>query len=774
MAVPIRYKILTLTLSILGLTAWPLVPSAAGQNNKDDKSSTSDGGSIPPFAPNTNLTFSIPKILRTVKIDGKLDEPIWKRAARLDNFVEISPGDNERPKVKTEAFFAYDTENFYLGFICYDHDTNQIRASICDRDEIFDDDFVGIILDTFNDQQNGYEFFVNPHGIQGDLSRTPSVEDESFDTIWEAAGEINSVGWTAEMAIPFRSLRFPDAEEQEWRIHVLRIRPRDSREQISWAPISRDDNCLFCQAGTMKGIVGVNKGRNLEFLPYAIGTQASSLEDARDPDSRFVDGKVKGDWGLGVKYGITSNLTADLTYNPDFSQVESDAAQIDVNTTFALFFPEKRPFFLEGYDIFRTHYNVVYTRTINDPTVAAKLTGKMGKYTIGYVLARDEISPFIVPFDDWTELAAGGKSISNILRIKRDILSDSYIGILFTDRHHTNGSSASNTTFGVDWTIRFKENYYIDTQIGGSYTREPDDLDLSSSFTDTTFSDGKYTSIFDGENFTGTSLYAQFRRNARHWNVFLAYQDLSPTLRAENGFVTGNNYRLGTLWNGFLLQPNNKVVDLIEPAFNAGLKYNHEGIYKDSWFRLQNFIRFKKQTSLFLAYLWSAERFRDVLIKGISRLEGEAYTEFSEFLSGGSSWRIGRSVARSETPTVLGRERTISLWTTVKPTSQLRIHINYDYAKMLALHSNTEFYSGFVARSRLTYQFTKRLYLRLITQYNDFAKAFEIDPLLSYKINPFTVFFMGSTHDLSDFGRDVGYRQTDRQFFVKFQYLFRV
>jgi hypothetical protein len=727
--------------------------------------------SEPAFSPNTDLVFSVNKTVNPPQIDGRLDEDLWKRATRVSNFCEITPGDNVRPKVITEALFTYDNDNLYIGFICHESDPDAIRATICDRDHMFSDDFAGIMIDTFKDQQNGYEFFVNPYGIQGDLRRTPNSEDSSFDTVWESAGEINSHGWTAEFAIPFRSIRFPDRYEQQWGIHILRIRPRDSREQISWAPISRDESCLFCQAGTIEGIKGVNRGKNFEFLPYVLASQSGSLKDEENPSLGFHNDNLDADGGFGIKYGITPNLTLDFAYNPDFSQIESDAAQLDVNTTFALSFPEKRPFFLEGSDIFSTTASVVYTRSINDPLAAAKITGKVGKYTVGYIFGWDEASPFVVPFEDWSEAALGGRSVSNVLRLKRDILTDSNVGLIVTDRRLSDGS---NFVFGLDENVRFMENYRMTTQVLYSHTKEPNDPALSSDFTDTTFGGKNYTSTFDGEAFPGYGILTSLRREARHWNFSLNYNDISPTLRAENGFIANNNYRMGTIWTGAYFQPNNSILDAAEPAFNWGRKLNYNGAFKDTWYAPQISIVFKKQTSIWTQYIWSKERFKNVLVKGISRSEGNISTNASEKISGGFYWRVGRSVAREEDPPVLGRERTYEIWGTLKPTPRLMFDADYTFSKMLGPDASSELFRGYITRSRLTYQFTRCLFLRLVTQYNNFNREIEIDPLLSYKINPFTVFFVGSTHRLEDYGSTVNYGQSERQFFIKFQYLFRV
>jgi hypothetical protein len=727
------------------------------------------------YTPNSDLDVVVPRATGRPRIDGILDDPMWAQAVRLGNFCEISPGDNVRPQCETEALFAYDDENFYMGFICHDDSPRKIRASVADRDEMFSDDFAGIILDTFGDKQTSYEFFINPHGVQGDLRRVQNSEDESFDTVWQSGGHINSRGWTGEAAIPFRSLRFPDRYEQEWLVHILRIRPRDSREQDSWAPISRDESCLLCQAARFRGIKGVNRGRNLEFLPYVIASESGALRDGEDPSSGFHNGDPMGEAGFGVKYGVTPNLTLDFTYNPDFSQVESDAAQVDVNTTFALFFPEKRPFFLEGSEIFQTE-NLIYTRSVNDPMLAAKLTGRVGKLTLGYVLARDDASPFVVPFEDNSEIALGGKSVSNVLRLKRDVLSDSYVGLIATDRRLEDGG---NSILVADGDVRFLENYRLSGQLGYSHTREPNDPALSSDFTDTTFAEGKYTSVFDGESFDGQALRLEFDRDARHLGFEMWYNDMSPTFRANNGFITNNNYRSGGLWTGVLFRPTHSVIETVQPQFNYGREYNHEDVFKDTWTEPSIYIRFKKQTGFWAGYIWSKERFKNVLVNGIERFEGNVESDAIEALSGGFYWKLGRSVVRSVDVPYLGHERVLEVWGTVKPSSRLSSTFDFTHARMDSTSGGNNVYNGYIFRNRLAYQFSRRFFMRLVTQYNDFNHRFEVDPLFSYKINPFTVFYIGSTHDFekfkgSDYEGDPGYKQTDRQFFAKIQYLFRI
>ncbi|MFQ5512335.1 MAG: DUF5916 domain-containing protein [Candidatus Krumholzibacteriia bacterium] len=758
-------------------------PALAGDS---DSPPTTD---LPKFVPNSNLDFVVPRTVARPKIDGKLDEAIWQTAAKLTNFAEISPGDNVEPAVQTDVLLAYDDTNIYVAFVCYEDDITGIRATVTDRDNIGQDDFAGIMLDTFHDRQTSYEFFVNPYGIQFDQRRSKGGgEDKSFDTVWESAGEINSVGWTAEMAIPFRSLRFPNVDAQTWGVHALRVRPRTSREQLSWAPLSRDESCLFCQAGEMRGITGVNSGTNIELLPYGISSQVGALQDFGDPASPFRNDTAEFDGGLGVKYGLTPNLTLDGTVNPDFSQVESDEAQISLNTTSAIFLDEKRPFFLEGADVFRSKVRVVHTRTLNDPSAAGKVTGKAGKYTVGYILAQDENTSFPVPFEEGSSLVFPGESVSNILRVKRDILDDSFLGVMLTDRRYTE-AGGSSTNFGLDYDLRFREQYRFSAQVLGTHTREPNDPALSGDFNGEVFGPGadndRYTSDFDGESYFGHAVAANIEREARHWNFDAYYEDSSPTFRADNGFVFTNDFRLGGMWNGITFQPDNRVFDVIEPSFNIGRQYNYDGKFKDEWIEPQLFLSFKKQTRVVVSHLWSREDFQDVYVDGIRRFLLLVGTDFTSSLSAQAWIRQGRSIFRSASPFLAG-STAMRLQAELKPTSQIKLDTIYLIIKFSQLpgrpgvpHDRHKQYS---VRNKLTYQLNSRLFLRVVGEYRKNSGgggAYDLDPLVSYKINPFTVLFVGSTHDFLDydgpaFTGNQGFHQTERTFFVKFQYLFRV
>jgi len=336
------------------------------------------------FTPVYNPTLEVKKLSGTIDIDGDLNDPGWSNAARVGNFAEHSPGDQTKPPVNTEALITYDSDKLYVAMICYD-DPALVRASFCERERVGSDDNICLLIDTYGDAAWAYELNVNPYGIQADAIWSQNVgEDGGYDLIWESAGKITDSGYQIELAIPFSSLRFPNKAEQVWKIDFWRNHPRDVQGQYSWAAYDRSVPCWPCQWGTVTGIKDVQPGKGIEIMPTLIGYQSGSLSGDGTSDSpyNFDNDKAEGEVSLGGKLAVSSDITVEATYNPDFSQVEADAAQVDVNTNFALSFPERRPFFQEGNDLFTTIFGAVYTRLINNPEFAGKVTARIGRTSI--------------------------------------------------------------------------------------------------------------------------------------------------------------------------------------------------------------------------------------------------------------------------------------------------------------------------------------------------------------------------------------------------------
>lgn len=724
----------------------------------------------------SNLSAEDSYILRAIRIDRKIDlkgdlsDPLWATAQAVEINFEIEPGENLSASQKTFAKVLYNSEYVYFGFRCEDSEPMQIRAQISDRDRMFNDDFIIVIFDVYGDNQRAYQFFVNPYGIQGDILRSGNSEDVSYDTVWESEAKINGSGWTAEMAIPFKSLRFPPKSEQVWTLLLARNYPRDSRYIFSWTPINKNNPCLTCQGGKLLGISGVESFTSYDLLPYAAVMQSGMLKD-RSNRSSFENGPVKGRVGGSFRYAPNPDLFVEAVVNPDFSQIESDAGQISVNTTFALFFPERRPFFQAGSDQFNTRINAFYSRMINNPIAAAKVSTKVDRFSIAYLSALDRESPFIVPGQESSSFVASPRqSFSNIVRPRYDFGNQSFIGAIVTTR---NFSAAHNYVGGIDWTYLFWKNFYFRGQALVSETKELDDLALFSSTR--RFGKTDHTAAFDGEQYNGRAFSTSLTQSTREYYWSINYQDLSPTFQAHTGFLNKNDQRLGRFEAQYRMYPANRWLDRASLHAEGGVNLNQAGERKERWLFLGGSVSLKSQTHLFVGGLpFNQETFRGVFFPNIERFIVNINSEPSSLISMYAGGDFGKYIYRRRTPE-LGTGHNLSIGTTLKPTSQLSVTLSYTRSRMISIANEALLYDGYIARTVSSYQFTRNAFLRIIGQYDSFSKAIDIYPLFSYKLNPFTIFYVGSTYAFADLPSvdTPTFTRTARQYFLKFQYLLR-
>lgn len=726
------------------------------------------------FEPVYTPTLEVKKTGETIKIDGRLNENTWKTASRADNFVERQPGDNTRPEVETEAYMTYDDANLYVAFVCHD-DLSTIRATMCERDQFNGDDVVCLLVDPYGDANWAYEFMVNPYGIQKDyLWSRVHGDDRGFDLIWQSAAQTTEAGFQVELAIPFASMRFPNEARQTWRVDFWRSRPRESDTQYSWAAYDRDEQCWPCQWGTVTGINNVHPGKGFEVLPTMIANQSGSLSDPGDPTSPFDNSSINGEMSLGAKYSISSNVTAEATYNPDFSQVEADAAQIDVNTTIALLYPERRPFFQEGSDIFRTIFNSFYTRTVNDPQFAGKLTARLDGTTIGFLTALDENTPYIIPLEEESILLNTGRSFVNVLRASRSLGENSQLGLIFTDRRFEHGGSG--TIAAIDGDIRLTQNYSIVGQFIASHTKEPDDSTFDSDLEDIRFDNDQHTAALDGESYSGGAFITQLRRRARHWNFTIDYNQVGPSYQTQTGYDPWNDYRNFSIYSSYTIYPERGIFERITPEIYTDRRWNFAGVRKWANFHLgvHSHLRFA-QSYFDISYtrgseLWEGVDFDD-LWEGNINLE----SQFGDGIGCEVGFTRGRGVARRDL--VRGNETSFYGALELKPIDRVIIEPNVNFAKSTHVDTGEELYEGYITRTRIRYQFNRELSLRLVVQYNDFSEKWEVDPLVTYRISPFSLFYIGSTYDYNSFSLDPDgqsqWKLCCRQFFMKLQYLFR-
>ncbi|HHZ99968.1 MAG TPA: hypothetical protein EYN68_10675 [Candidatus Marinimicrobia bacterium] len=713
-----------------------------------------------------NRIFEITRATGSIIVDADLDDVGWADAASTDFFLEIQPGDNVDPPDPTEVKVTYDKDNLYVAFMAYS-DPDDIRASLQKRDQAWRDDFVAIIIDAYGDANAAVMIGSNPLGVQMDALNQGQHDDDSYDIIYESAGKITDKGFHVEMAIPFSSLSFPKKKIQEWKVTFFRSFPRDARHMVTWGGLDRSNQCWLCQLGTLKGIQGIEQKGKLEFLPTLIGSQSSEL----DENNALKKGSSEGEVSMGIKYSLSSDRVAEIAINPDFSQVEADEEQIDVNTTFALNYPEKRPFFNEGADLTDTPVSVVYTRSINNPTGVGRIINRGQKDSWLLLSALDEDSPYIVPGEEQSFTRMGSKSFSNIFRYKRSLNEGSFLGLIATDRRMVD-NQGSGSVVGFDTRYRFNDTYQVEFQSVFSHTQEPDDSLLISS---ATFGDN-HTFTFDGESFSGNALKLEFDRNTEHWRMEVGYDHRTPTFRAENGFVTNaNNRRIfgQSLWIYF---PNNFFSQVLG-GVHAGVEHNFDGVQKAKYIALFSNLAMPRQTRLNVMYARRMQyRFKDTELKGTYDIKINLNSQFSERYQFGTN--IGRHVAPVrflEVPEE-GRLAVLEFWTRMQASDRLNVGLSYNSQKMTTMDRKTDYFSGYTATLRASYQHNKSLGFKVLTQYNDFSKDFQIQPLLTYQPSPFTIFYIGSTSNQNVDGLAFDNIQngmlTDRQYFMKIQYLF--
>ena len=459
--------------------------------------------------------LSAPRVEGDITVDGHLDEAVWQHATQVQLSYETQPGDNVDAAVATTAYIAHTDDALLIAFDARDPDPSKIRAFLRDRDALYRDDFAGVMLDTFDDQRRAYEFFVNPLGVQADLVKEEAngKEDDAWDGLWTSAAQITESGYRVEMRIPFATLRFrPTDGALRWGVRFVRVRPREHRFSYSNQRIERGARCDLCTMRKLEGFAGVQQGRGLEITPTLTVAQAQT----RDGDAWRGEG-ARIEPGVDVAWTPSPNLTLSATLNPDFSQVESDAAQLDLNTSFALFFPEKRPFFLEAADTFSTPLQVIYTRQIADPDFGVRATGRLGSSAYGAVIARDAFTQLLIPGALGSRFALlDQQSDAAFARYRHDFNGQTSLGAVMTMR---NGDDYRNALAGVDGRWQ-RGSHTLTGQWLRSDSRYPGELALADATP------------------AGDALFARYTFGNRDWSADLQYTRIDPGFRADLGFIS--------------------------------------------------------------------------------------------------------------------------------------------------------------------------------------------------------------------------------------------
>lgn len=713
----------------------------------------------------TKPTLNIIKIENPLEINGKMDNTVWLLADPIEANYEIRPGDNTPAPEKTIIKALYDDENLYFGFVCFDSNPEDIRANLSERDKIFQDDYVIILIDTYGDGQKAYEISLNPFGIQGDLLATDNGEDLSFDLTWFGAASINDSGWTAEMKIPFKSLAFEEVAEPNWKFNMVRTIPRSSRTQISWTRIDKDIPSFISQAGQINGLKNLKSSASIELLPYVIGQYNGSLADVDDPNSQYTFDGIDGRIGGGIKYSPSPNFSLDAVINPDFSQIESDADQISVNTTFALYFEEKRPFFLIGRELMQTP--MYYSRSINDPLAAGRVIGKNGALSYMLLTAYDRNTVFVVPGDEESStVETNKKSLANIGKLRYDFGDESYIGGLVMSRNMDGGE---NYLVGFDWNYKFWKNWNFEGEGFLSQTNELNDTSLVDS--DREFGSSGRTAELDGEKYSGNGIHLVLSHNQKHYEFDLVSNHFTPTFQTYNGLFSSTGFHEHFMSHELNFYPENSFIDNWDLELDASIRHDYDGNIKNVSLKPSTFFQFKGQTGVYLNYrLVNNERYKGEEFKNVNRIfvfiNSRPMKELSFNLEGG----IGKYIYRDDDPAIgYGHELGASI--TLKPSPNLNIQFSYNRAGLKNRETDELYYDGNIYRTTAIYQFSQEAFFRTILQYNSFDKTFRFYPLFSYKLGAFTTFYAGATSNYQNYDSINEIRNTDQQYFIKMQYL---
>lgn len=773
----------------------------------------------------------ITKFATAPTIDGVLNDQVWSTAPVFGDFLQVQPGENVAPTHPTEFMMAYDAKNLYMAFRIK-QDRNNVRATVARRDNIFNDDYVLLYIDTFNDQRQAYIIAFNPLGIQGDGTFTEGRgEDYSVDILMESKGVLTEDGFTIEAAIPFKSLRYEAGKNKQWGLHIFRRVKYMNGELNSWMPDNRSVNGSLNQAGHVTGLEGVETTRQLEINPSFTVSQTgrrSQFTFDGNPAGRFVNEGVKGEFGMTAKFGLTPTTTLDFAYNPDFAQVEADAPISSANLRFPVFFPEKRPFFLERIDIFQSGLNVVNTRAIVDPDIAAKLTGRRGKNTFGLMYASDAGTPGNLSEDQKEALAlcisqrnnAGGELCENerlygknadigVLRLKRDIGREHSIGMFattynFVDHH--------NHTAGLDGRYKLDKKTVAEFQILGTHTR--------SNF---------YDPVLDARRYrTGNGLgyRAYLERSDRNLYMNFLAQGRSHDYRADVGFTNRydtnyfgsyiqyetdrhakkaivskrvwNETNVSFDWKGrsqyFITNTRGQLALQRQTYVGANAQFGFERVYEDEFGPVRTFVNPTKgffgpssergapfkAVQAFIESTPNRQFFINVFMDytwGIMEYDFGAGPDFPRVSR--AAVDFGQGAGQDPGP---GDQLLLETTFRYQPTTAFQTQLNYTKRHMTRQDTRLVAFDDNVFSWRSTYQFTRDIFARLRVDYSTLNKRVRPQFVLGWTPSPGTALYAGYNDDINYNGynpymqsptQERGFRSNGRTFFIKASYLFK-
>lgn len=749
--------------------------------------------------PGTIPMTQIPRVQRAPQLEDFLENRAREAELEVKDFRQYLPGDGTPASEATTAYLSYDEKNLYVVFVCRDQ-RGQVRAHLSKREDLDQDDAVAILLDTFRDSHRAYYFGANPLGVQADAIYTEGQGyDFSYDTLWRSEGRLNADGYIVRMEIPFKSMRFESRPEQTWGVALYRAILRKS-EYDYWPYVTQRVEGITQQFAPVGGLEHVSPGRNIQLIPYGLLAGNHFLDQSTGPEPRFRD-VFEHHAGLDAKFVLKDSLSLDVTLNPDFSQVESDDPQVTVNQRFAVFFPEKRPFFIENAGFFMTPINLFFSRQIADPQFGTRLTGKIGKWTVG-ALAIDDRAP--------GEFFRGGpydtRAADGVVRVTREFGSQSYVGGFVSSRDF---ADTSNRVASLDARVKITPSLVLYAQTAHSWTRQNAALGQQCQ----QFQPGP-----DGtRSEQGQASQLQLNYQARHLFLLTQYDDISPDFCSELGFVPRTDVRRVEQVVDYLWRPRRSPVVAFGPVLLGLVNWNRRGQLQDWEADLGWEVELRRRTTLNATRTESYELFQGIGFRKHST-DLLATTAPATWLAFNARFVTGTQEnlfpADGLAPFLANFKRA-SAGFTLRPTSGVRVDETYIFDRLGTREGSTPagflpgagIFNNHLMRTKVNYQFTKDFSLRVILDYNatlantalvdrqrdlgSFAggpaapfKQFTTDVLFTYLLHPGTAVYAGYNNGMSNLILDrsflppqVGFgnrlESTSHLFFVKLSYLFR-
>lgn len=726
--------------------------------------------------------LEIPRISQVPRLEDFLDmrpDAEWQgKLAHVGGFIQRAPDDGQPASQPTEVYFGYDQSSLYIIFIAHDSDPGRIRARLDRREGMaLDEDQVGLYIDTFLDKRHAYQFECNPLGVQDDSIRSEDTDttDESFDTLWESRGKVTRGGYVVWMSIPFKSLRFRHEPSQEWGISVWRWLGRRS-EGSFWPRSTSRIRGFVGQAAPVGGLEQISPGRNLQIIPH-MNWRAFHAVDNRDlanPVYRNNSVEVMG--GVDAKAILRDSLVFDFTAKPDFGQVESDQPQVTTNQRYEVYYPEKRPFFTENANYFDVpmvvpSQHMLFTRRIADPDFGARLTGKLGSYSVGALVADDKSEGESVPVSD---PLAGKHAYFDVFRLTRDLPSRSNIGVFFGDYEF---AGSHGRVVDIDTTINLSPTWQATVMAGYNWNRS-----------------------LDGSAFSGSDVDSTLTRVSRGFNYIGYFLDRAPGFQPAMAFYNHSNWREIGQTFAYQFWPGNRWITRVWSEVYFARNWHYNGDL--NWEGVKPMLKMDvKHNTTAIAYVWAwhdafgpqdfavlnhVDKFPLVPAYGVAVTSTQA--RFLNFKVT-AEWGARSNVVPppGQAPTQVNyqtAEADLSFLT----SRGLTVTNTYIFDRNANLGGGA-IYNAHIARTNWNWQVNRELSFRFIGQYNGIlanplftstptARSFNADFLFTYLVHPGTAIYIGYNSNQSNPGPAIppertGFVNDGRQFFLKVSYLFR-